>query len=386
SGQRAPQGPQLPPRAPHDPRRHGAADRPARRRDRLRGDLLRRRARARRAPARRRGRGLEGRHGDRRLRARPHAAQPGALPENRPGAGRALPRARGRGRRRPARGGRALLDGRRGLRARDLPHRLAPARRRPHRLRGQPQQDLLVGARPAHARDRPAPARPPRRPAARGAGGPRRRSLARRLAVRALRPDLRRHQRDPAQRDRRAHPRPAPELLMRFATGEQALLLQQTLREFLRKECPPETVRALWAREDGHDPALWGRLAALGVPGALVPEADGGLGLDERDLVLLLEEIGRAALPVPVVATAAVAAPLLRDLAAAGAPGAARARAWLPRIADGSLRVAVGHPANPFVTDAEAAGLLLLPDDDALHAVPREEARLTRQPANDPGR
>lgn len=173
---------------------------------------------------------------------------------------------------------------------------------------------------------------------------------------------------------------------MRFATGEQALLLQQTLREFLRKECPPETVRALWAREDGHDPALWGRLAALGVPGALVPEADGGLGLDERDLVLLLEEIGRAALPVPVVATAAVAAPLLRDLAAAGAPGAARARAWLPRIADGSLRVAVGHPANPFVTDAEAAGLLLLPDDDALHAVPREEARLTRQPANDPGR
>jgi alkylation response protein AidB-like acyl-CoA dehydrogenase len=49
------------------------------------------------------------------------------------------------------------------------------------------------------------------------------------------------------------------------------------------------------------------------VCGALVPDAQGGMGLDERDLVLLLEETGRAALPAPVVATAAVGAPLLRD-------------------------------------------------------------------------
>ena len=70
---------------------------------------------------------------------------------------------------RPARGGRALLDGRRGLRARHLPHRVAAARRRQDRRRGEPQQDLLVRARPAHARDRAAHPRPPRRAAARGA-------------------------------------------------------------------------------------------------------------------------------------------------------------------------------------------------------------------------
>ena len=38
------------------------------------------------------------------------------------------------------------------------------------------------------------------------------------------------------------------------------------------------------------------------------------MGLDEIDFVLLLEEAGRAALPEPVIATAAVGAPLLAEL------------------------------------------------------------------------
>ena len=68
-----------------------------------------------------------------------------------------------------ARRGGELLDGRRGLHARHLPHRLPPARGRQDRRRGEPEQDLLVGARPAHARDRAAHPRRARRAAARGA-------------------------------------------------------------------------------------------------------------------------------------------------------------------------------------------------------------------------
>src|SRR6185312_626632 len=128
--------------------------------------------------------------------------------------------------------------------------------------------------------------------------------------------------------------------------SDDQLLLQSTVRDFLAKECTPEVVRAIWASDTGHDVALWSKLAELGVPGALVPDAHGGMGFDERDLVLLLEETGRAALPAPVVATAAVGAPLLRDA------GGAIAAAWLPRIAGGDVIVAVGHPANPFVADA----------------------------------
>ena len=67
---------------------------------------------------------------------------------------------------------------RRGLHARDLPHRVAAPRGRQDRRRGEPQQDLLVRARPAHARDRAAHPRrarasccPRRRPRAASATG-----------------------------------------------------------------------------------------------------------------------------------------------------------------------------------------------------------------------
>jgi alkylation response protein AidB-like acyl-CoA dehydrogenase len=168
---------------------------------------------------------------------------------------------------------------------------------------------------------------------------------------------------------------------MRFAFSDDQLLLASTVRAFLAKECTAETVRALWATESGQDASLWGKLAALGVLGALVPDAHGGMGLDERDLVLLLEEAGRAALPLPLVSTAAVAAPLLRD-----ADDSARAVPWLQRIAAGGAVVAIGHPANPFVADADVADLLLLAHAGALHAVERDAASVLRQPANDPAR
>lgn len=181
---------------------------------------------------------------------------------------------------------------------------------------------------------------------------------------------------------------------MRFGFSDDQLLLQSTVRDFLRKECPPEAVRRVWASESGQDAALWTQLAELGVVGALVPETHGGLGLDERDLVLLLEELGRAALPLPVVATAAVAVPLLRELAEGGAAGAALAERWLPRIAAGTAIVAVGHPENAFVADAALADLLFVAEGDALHALerpsgadaPASVVRCVRQPASDPGR
>jgi alkylation response protein AidB-like acyl-CoA dehydrogenase len=167
---------------------------------------------------------------------------------------------------------------------------------------------------------------------------------------------------------------------MRFAFSEDQLLLQKTVRDFLRGECPPERVRALWETPTGRSPELWKKLADVGLAGALVPDAQGGMGLDETDAVLLLEECGRAALAEPVVATAAVGAPLLAELG-----DAALAARWLPRVAAGEALLAVGHPANAFVADAHVADLLLLPDAAGdLHALARGAVALVAQPANDP--
>lgn len=168
---------------------------------------------------------------------------------------------------------------------------------------------------------------------------------------------------------------------MRFGFTEDQLLFQSTLRDFLAKECPPATIRALWESETGHDAALWTKLSALGVPGLLVPEAHDGLGRDEIDLALLLEEAGRAALCGPIVSTAAIGAPLLAEI-----PAPALRERWLPRVASGEARIAVGLPGLRFVSDAGDTTLLLLPHADELHALAPDAVQLVREPASDPAR
>ncbi len=166
---------------------------------------------------------------------------------------------------------------------------------------------------------------------------------------------------------------------MEFDFTEDQRLLQETVREFLAGECPVEHVRSLWETETGRSPEFWAKLAEIGVPGLLVPEEHGGLGMDEIDFALVLVEVGRAALAEPVVPTAVVAAPLLRESA-----HLALAETWLPRIAAGEALVAVAQATSPLVADAHVADLLILRSGDALHAVPRDAARLTFQPSNDP--
>ena len=168
---------------------------------------------------------------------------------------------------------------------------------------------------------------------------------------------------------------------MQFTFDEDQLLFQSTVREFLAKECTPDVVRSAWAAETGRAPGLWAKLAELGVPGLLVPEAQHGMGMDEIDAVLLYEEAGRAALAEPLVATGAVAAPMIAALA-----DLPEGEAWLERIARGDAVVAVGHEVSPFVEDADVADLLLVQRGDAVHAVDPGRAQVVREPANDPAR
>jgi alkylation response protein AidB-like acyl-CoA dehydrogenase len=95
---------------------------------------------------------------------------------------------------------------------------------------------------------------------------------------------------------------------MYFGLSDDALALREGLRELLSTACTPATIRAAW---DG-DPCeqLWKSLGSFGVPGLLVPEADGGLGLDELAFVAALEECGYAGTPGPVVETL-ISLPLL---------------------------------------------------------------------------
>jgi len=166
---------------------------------------------------------------------------------------------------------------------------------------------------------------------------------------------------------------------MQFQFDEDQLLLRDTMRDFLDAESPVERVRSLWETETGRSTELWTKLAEIGLPGLLVPEEYGGLGLSEIDSVLVFVEIGRAALAEPLVSTAAVAVPLLVE-----SGNSSVAAEWLPRIAGGEAIVAVALSGSPLVADAHIADLLILREGDSLRAVPRDAVQLTPQPSNDP--
>ncbi len=168
---------------------------------------------------------------------------------------------------------------------------------------------------------------------------------------------------------------------MRFAFSPEQLLFRDTARDLLQKRCPPGAVRAAWSAPSGRVPGLWAQLAEIGIVGLTVPEALGGMGMGELDLVLVLEEAGRAAAPEPLVETIAVGAPLLRD-----AGTAALREAWLPRVAAGEAVLAVGLEGSPYVPFAAEADLLLLQHGDELHALARGAVTLAAQPSVDGAR
>jgi len=85
----------------------------------------------------------------------------------------------------------------------------------------------------------------------------------------------------------------------------------------------------------------------------LVPESAGGMGGTEVDLVLLLEELGRAAVPGPVLETAAVVAPALASSLEAGVSVIGTA-ALEPGPSGGVVTA-------PYVPHAQVAEVVLVP-------------------------
>lgn len=156
---------------------------------------------------------------------------------------------------------------------------------------------------------------------------------------------------------------------MHFAFTEDQFLFRDAVREFLSKECKPESVRAAWENDTGRVPGLWDQLVEMGVGSLTAPEALGGLGMNEVDLVLLQEEAGRAALPDVLIEHTAVGLPLLATLGD---------ETWLAKAAAGEITVGLGV-GGPYVLYADQCDVLVLVNGDEVHAVPTNAVTLTEQ-------
>jgi len=178
---------------------------------------------------------------------------------------------------------------------------------------------------------------------------------------------------------------------MRFAFTEQQILFRDVVREMLARECPPAAVRAAWSDQPLSQLRAWQSLAQLGVVGGAIGERYGGLGLSDLDLILVLEETGRAALPAPIVEHA-VGLRLLEALGAEASKAPTQsgawtlAQRWLPRAARGEALIAVAMAAVPYLSHGAEADLFIVQRGTALHVLDRAQVRIERQPSVDGSR
>jgi alkylation response protein AidB-like acyl-CoA dehydrogenase len=123
---------------------------------------------------------------------------------------------------------------------------------------------------------------------------------------------------------------------MNFGFNEEQELLRATARKFFENECGSTFVRARMEEPAGVTDEFWAKLAEQGWLGLVYPEEYGGTGLGFVDLVVLMEEMGRASMPGPYFSTV-----LLGGLAVLEAGSGAQKKEWLARVAAGQAKIAL---------------------------------------------
>lgn len=155
---------------------------------------------------------------------------------------------------------------------------------------------------------------------------------------------------------------------MNFSLSEEHRLMGDTLGELLAAVDVPAAVRS-WAdgERDATD-ALWAQLAEFGVTALVHEQRHGGIGADAGHLVAAFEQLGRYAVPGPLVESGVVAPILLAAATEAGdGPGSETATALLEALAEGERRVTVVvPPLTPLALDADAVAAVLVAADGAL--------------------
>lgn len=165
---------------------------------------------------------------------------------------------------------------------------------------------------------------------------------------------------------------------MQFLLDSEQREFARTLDRLLAAGDTPAAVRAWSAGNHAPGRLLWGRLAEAGVFALAVPEKYDGLGVLPVELATAFVELGRHAVPGPLVET--VTSAVLLDRLAVSAV----AEEWLPRIAAGGALVSLCLPGfGPYALDADAADAVLVVEEDRL-LLSREAC--TVQPSLDPAR
>lgn len=162
---------------------------------------------------------------------------------------------------------------------------------------------------------------------------------------------------------------------MDFTLSDEQLMFAETARTLFADSCTPDHWRRMMEAGVARDDARWAAIVETGLTLILLPEEAGGIDLTETDFALIAQEAGYVVLPEPLVESAGVAAPLLAALAPDH-----------PLLADPMATIAIAHPANPYVANADSAAAILLEKDGEAFLATPDQVTLTAQPSIDPFR
>src|SRR5437763_14207750 len=144
---------------------------------------------------------------------------------------------------------------------------------------------------------------------------------------------------------------------MRFTLSDDQQEIKRTAHDLLGTRSTMAKVREA-AEASRYDDALTRELGELGWPGIAVSEEHGGQGLGIVELAVLLEELGYSCAATPFLGTA------LAALAIEHAGSADQQQRWLPGLASGDLRGALGT-ADALIPDAPGADVVIVVDPTA---------------------
>ena len=122
---------------------------------------------------------------------------------------------------------------------------------------------------------------------------------------------------------------------MDFSFNEEQQSIADLAKQIFTDKASHERVRQIEkAGGPRFDRELWSEIAKAGLLGIAVPQAYGGAGLGYLEAVLLVEQMARAAAPVPLLETVVLGALPIAEFGTAAHQGA-----WLPRIVEGKAIV-----------------------------------------------
>lgn len=148
---------------------------------------------------------------------------------------------------------------------------------------------------------------------------------------------------------------------------EEREMLRETVAALVAKHANPAAVRAAMESERGYDESLWQLLCEqVGAAALVVPEELGGAGGELADAATVLQELGRALVPSPLLGTT------LAELALLAAPEPDAQT--LEALAEGTSIGALVFDAD-YVIHGDAADVVVAAADGRLTRWTRFDAR-----------